>query len=191
MEDRARSTGVIGQRARTGVTHRPVRRAGGGQVKLLGLLASLGLLLALLAPLSTPGIASAQDDDEPVIVPTGDNASSEDETANKTNRLAAEDWTLPTRVYVPETGHTVDGLFLDLWRNGGGVWAFGNPITAEITLPNGHIVQYYGYARFEYWPEGDANGNLVRLGDIGNELRPVTVPRTLLGFKGSNAKDSR
>ncbi len=191
MEDRARSTGVIGQRARTGVTHRPARRARGGQVKLLGLLASLGLLLALLAPLSAPGIASAQDDDEPVIVPTGDSASSEDETANKTNRLAPEGWAPPTRVYVPETGHTVDGLFLDLWRTGGGVWAFGNPVTPEITLPNGHIVQYYGYARFEYWPEGDANGNLVRLGDIGNELRPVTVPRTLLGFKGSNAKDSR
>ncbi|MDP9367640.1 MAG: L,D-transpeptidase [Chloroflexota bacterium] len=104
---------------------------------------------------------------------------------------SAEEWAPPTRVYVPETGHTVDGLFLDLWRNGGGVWAFGNPITPEITLPNGHIIQYYGYARFEYWPEGDADGNLVRLGDIGQELRPVTVPRTMLGFKGANAKESR
>ena len=87
------------------------------------------------------------------------------------------DWAPPPTVFIPETGHTIDRLFLDLWRSGGGVWAFGNPITSEMVEPDGHVVQYYQYARFEYWPEGDANGNYVTLGSIGAELGPPMVPR--------------
>jgi len=86
-------------------------------------------------------------------------------------------WAPPRTVYIPETGQALDQLFLDLWRGGGGAAAFGNPITPELTLANGHVVQYLEYARFEYWPEGDANGNTVLLGTLGAELRPVTVPR--------------
>ena len=62
-------------------------------------------------------------------------------------------WSPPTTIYIPETGHSIDGLFLDLWRSGGGALSYGNPITAEITGEKGQIVQYYQYARFEYWPE--------------------------------------
>jgi lipoprotein-anchoring transpeptidase ErfK/SrfK len=91
----------------------------------------------------------------------------------------AQDWSPPRTVYIPETGHFIDGYFLDLWRGGGGYWAFGNPITPEYTLDNGHVVQYYEYARFEYWPEGDAYGNYVLLGSIGEEMRPFTVPRRI------------
>ena len=90
---------------------------------------------------------------------------------------STSDWAPPSTVYIPETGHSLDQLFLDLWRGAGGAAAFGNPITSEITEANGHVVQYLEYARFEYWPEGDANGNTVLLGTIGEELRPVTVPR--------------
>ena len=93
------------------------------------------------------------------------------------------DWAPPPTVYIPETGHTLDRLFLDLWRGAGGAAAFGYPITPEITLPNGHIVQYLEYARFEYWPEGDANGNTVILGRLGEELRPVTLQRAIAPFK--------
>ena len=37
-------------------------------------------------------------------------------------------WSPPTTVYIPETGQSIDGLFLDLWRSGGGALSSGNPI---------------------------------------------------------------
>ncbi len=86
-------------------------------------------------------------------------------------------WSPPSTVYIPETGQTIDGLFLDLWRSGGGALSYGNPITAEITGDAGQIVQYYEYARFEYWPQGDENGNSVVLGEIGKELGPPLLVR--------------
>ncbi|HVL25720.1 MAG TPA: hypothetical protein VM450_16645, partial [Thermomicrobiales bacterium] len=46
------------------------------------------------------------------------------------------DWAPPSTVYIPETGHSLDQLFLDLWRGAGGAAAFGNPITAELTEAN-------------------------------------------------------
>lgn len=90
----------------------------------------------------------------------------------------SSDWAPPPTVYLPETGHSLDRLFLDLWRGSGGAATFGYPITAEIEQDNGHIIQYLQYARFEYWPEGDENGNTVILGKIGEELRPFTVQRS-------------
>ena len=87
-------------------------------------------------------------------------------------------WSPPRTVYIPETGQSIDGLFLDLWR-GGGVQAYGNPITAEITEAEGQIVQYYDYARFEYWPEGDEDGNYVTLGEVGRDLAPPFVLRRI------------
>lgn len=89
--------------------------------------------------------------------------------------VAQVDWAPPSTVYIPSTGHSIDGVFLSYWRANGGVSAFGNPISAELTV-NGRIVQYYEYARFEYWPE-DADGNVVHLGKIGEELRPQLVIR--------------
>ena len=55
-------------------------------------------------------------------------------------------WSPPTTVYIPETGQSIDGLFLDLWRSGGGALSYGNPISPEITEAKGKIVQYYQYA---------------------------------------------
>ena len=86
-------------------------------------------------------------------------------------------WSPPSTVYIPETGHSIDGLFLDLWRSGGGSLSYGNPITPEITEAEGQIVQYYQYARFEYWPEGDQHGNYVALGEVGRELGPPLLVR--------------
>ncbi len=84
-------------------------------------------------------------------------------------------WSPPQTVYIPETGQTIDGVFLDLWRNWGGATGFGDPITPELQ-ENGHIVQYFGYARLEYWPE-DPNGNIVHFGDIGDAMRPFIIRR--------------
>ena len=89
------------------------------------------------------------------------------------------EWSPPRTVYIPETGHTIDGVFLDLWRGWGGATGFGYPITPEFE-ENGHIVQYFGYARLEYWPE-DPNGQVVHFGDLGAEMRPHIIRRGLPG----------
>lgn len=104
------------------------------------------------------------------IVPMGSTASA-----------APASWAAPRTVYFAETGHTLDRLFLDQWRNNGGQATYGLPITAEITQPNGHIIQYLQYARFEYWPEGDANGNTMVVSKIGQELRPTLMQRSVIG----------
>ena len=135
-------------------------RAGWRHVSQFGVtaLTLLALVLPLAAMVMLPGQASAQD----------------------------SDWSAPSTVFIPDTGQTIDGVFLDQWRAGGGVAAYGNPITAELT-ENGHTVQYYEYARFEYVPE-DPDGIVVHLGDIGRELKPVTIFRTIPGVGSNSAK---
>lgn len=32
---------------------------------------------------------------------------------------AQGNWSAPRTVYIPETGHTIDGVFLDVWRASG------------------------------------------------------------------------
>lgn len=93
---------------------------------------------------------------------------------------AQSNWSPPPTVFIPETGHTLDRLFLDFWRSAGGAATFGYPITTEITQDNGHVVQYLQYARFEYWPEGDEYGNTVILGKLGEELQPITLQRSMI-----------
>ncbi|MER3406165.1 MAG: hypothetical protein C4289_14235 [Chloroflexota bacterium] len=85
-------------------------------------------------------------------------------------------WSPPRTVYIPQTGQTIDGVFLDFWRANNGISNYGYPITPELT-ERGRTVQYYQYARFEYWPD-DPDGNVVHLGAIGQELRPIVVLRT-------------
>jgi lipoprotein-anchoring transpeptidase ErfK/SrfK len=111
------------------------------------LVALTAMLAMLIAPLMAPMGASAQGD-----------------------------WAAPRTVLIPETGHTIDGVFLDVWREWGGASAFGNPITQEFE-EKGRIVQYYEYARFEYVPD-DPNGQVVHFGAIGRELKPTTVFRS-------------
>jgi len=91
----------------------------------------------------------------------------------------AQEWSPPRTVYFEETGHTLDQVFLDQWRDGGGAATFGYPITPEIEQPDGTIVQYLEYARFEYYPEGNEEGHYFGLGNIGEELRPFSVQRSV------------
>jgi lipoprotein-anchoring transpeptidase ErfK/SrfK len=90
-----------------------------------------------------------------------------------------QSWSAPRTVFIPESGQTIDGVFLDFWRAAGGEAAYGNPISREFDR-NGRIVQYYEYARFEYIPES-AEGSVVQLGNIGFELRPSNVMRITSG----------
>jgi lipoprotein-anchoring transpeptidase ErfK/SrfK len=140
-----------------------------GRLRLASMLAAIAMLAALLLPLGAGATAqpiSASD-------PSGD---------------APSVWSPPRTVYIPETGHSIDGVFLDFWRANNGIANYGYPISAEI-MENGHIVQYYQYARFEYWPE-DPNGNVVQLGAIGQELRPKTVLRSPFAGVGVGAPKS-
>jgi len=163
-----RSEAVMGTPARARKRQGPAGGAGSRRTAMRAAeITVLSVLLALLAPLSS--VAQA--------------IQSTDPSAN---------WAPPTTVYIPQTGQTLDRLFLDLWREGGGAGAFGYPITPEIEQPSGHIVQYLQYARFEYWPEGDENGNTVTLGTIGKELRPISLPRTVSAFsqRGNHMAES-
>lgn len=102
------------------------------------------------------------------------------------NSVASE-WAAPRTVYIAATGQSIDGLFLDLWRTGGGAATFGNPVTPELVEADDKVIQYYEYARLEYWPNGDTNGNYVVLGNIGRELGPPLLRRFSAGF---NARSS-
>ena len=89
-------------------------------------------------------------------------------------------WSAPRTVYFQETGHSLDQLFLDHWRSNNGWANYGLPISEEIVQDNGTIVQYLQYARFEYLPEGDADGNHFRLGKVGEDLRPSVLQRSMV-----------
>jgi hypothetical protein len=106
---------------------------------------------------------------------------------------AAEEWSAPRTVYISETGQSLDQVFLDVWRDGNGAESFGYPITPEIEQDNGHVVQYFQYARFEYWPEGDAEGQHFHIGKVGEELRPISVQRSIATWNstGSSGKSAR
>lgn len=103
---------------------------------------------------------------------------------------SAQEWSPPRTVYIDETGQSLDQVFLDVWRDNGGEMSYGLPITPEITLDDGRIVQYLQYARFEYWPEADADGRHFHIGNIGEELRPISVQRSIASWNspGPNAR---
>ncbi len=178
------------------------------------------LLLLLIAPLASVAPALAQDEpailpvSEPVAVVDGQpvEAAIQDPAAlplDQTGLAPAPDqpvldqiappaapapapvvdWAPPRTVYVPETGHTIDGVFLDLWRGWGGAGGFGYPITPELQ-ENGRVVQYYGYARLEYWPD-DPNGQVVHFGDLGHAMRPHLLRRGLPGAGAAASEAAR
>jgi hypothetical protein len=129
--------------------------------RFVGVIALVSLVTVLLSPLAT------------IAVNAQDSGSSNQETVSA-NALIP--WSPPQTVYIPETGHSIDGVFLDFWRANGGYWSYGNPVSTEFP-EGGHVVQYFEYARFEYWPD-DPDGNVVHLGMLGEALRPYVVPRT-------------
>jgi hypothetical protein len=84
-------------------------------------------------------------------------------------------WNPPRTVFIPETGQSIDGVFLDSWRAWGGAESWGMPLTQEFN-ENGRIVQYYDFGRFEYHPD-DLDGSVVQFGELGRQLRPFMLRR--------------
>jgi len=64
-----------------------------------------------------------------------------------------------------ETGQSLQGRFLEYWRDNGGLAVFGYPITAQSGAP---LAQAFERARFEYHPENQAPYDVL-LGRLGVE----------------------
>jgi hypothetical protein len=86
---------------------------------------------------------------------------------------AAQAWAAPRTVYVPTTGHTADGLFLDLWRAERAL--LGDPVTEEFRARTGftsggeaNVVQYYEHLALVYLPD-EAPGEQVQTLDLGRQ----------------------
>ena len=87
--------------------------------------------------------------------------------------VTAQAWSAPRTVYVPSTGHTTDGLFLDFWRQERDV--LGDPITEEIrprtafaAVADADVIQFYEHLALVYLPE-EAPENQVQTLDLGRQ----------------------
>lgn len=86
---------------------------------------------------------------------------------------SAESWAAPRTVFVPTTGHTSDGLFLDAWRADRAL--LGDPVTEEIQPRAGFVnaggadvVQFYEHLAIVYLPDEPA-GEQVKALDLGRQ----------------------
>jgi hypothetical protein len=80
-----------------------------------------------------------------------------------------------TRVYFPQTKHTLSQPFLRYWQEHGGLAIFGYPISEpmqEVSPSDGktYIVQYFERNRFEYHPEHAGTEYEVLLGLLGTQI---------------------
>jgi len=76
--------------------------------------------------------------------------------------------------FVPETGHSLSGRFLQYWQTTGSLALYGYPISEPLTEPNAtdstpYVVQYFERARFE-WHPANAPPYDVLLGLLGRQL---------------------
>lgn len=97
---------------------------------------------------------------------TGEGTGAGDETGGGGPRPAAVN---PTALLTfAETGHTLQGRFLDFWQRHGGLAVFGFPMTEQRTGPSSVTTQVFERSRFEYHPEHDPPYD-VTLGRLGVE----------------------
>ena len=69
-------------------------------------------------------------------------------------------------IYVPQTGHNLQGGFLSFWLGNGQAAALGYPLTEELQ-EGGLTVQYFERARLDYNPQAPRNGiNRSNVGSI-------------------------
>ena len=90
----------------------------------------------------------------------------------------ASAWTPPTVVYVPQTGHHLEGDFLTYWRANGRAPLLGYPISERL-VEDGVTVQYFERVRLELHPDAAPDGRVVvsALGREAAEYRPWTRER--------------
>jgi uncharacterized protein YkwD len=72
-----------------------------------------------------------------------------------------------SKVYFPETGHSMSAPFLKYWRDHGSLETFGYPLS-EPVWEGGLKVQWFERARMEHHPQLESTGwgvQLTRLGD--------------------------
>ncbi len=74
----------------------------------------------------------------------------------------------PDRIYFAETGHSLQGKFLQYWQSRGGLAIFGYPLTPEF-YEQGYLVQYFERNRFELHPEKAGTPYEVLLGLLGSQ----------------------
>lgn len=77
----------------------------------------------------------------------------------------------PRPLYFEETGHRLEGKFLDFWRRHRNGLFLGLPLTEEIWEDAGPV-QYFENARLEFHPENWGTRYEVQLGLLGEELVP-------------------
>jgi spore germination protein len=80
-----------------------------------------------------------------------------------------------TKVFFPQTQHSLGGAFKNYWDANGGLAQFGYPWTEEFYEVNPsdgkvYIVQYFERARFEYHPEYRGSKYEVLLGLLGRQV---------------------
>lgn len=89
--------------------------------------------------------------------------------------LLAQEWSPPRSVWVEDAGHTLDGYFLDLWREYTSL--MGQPITEEWEAPievegfgrADRFVQYFEHMAIVYVPEGADKEEQVQILPLGKE----------------------
>lgn len=81
----------------------------------------------------------------------------------------------PRKVYFSETGHTVSYMFLDYFREHGGVAIFGYPIT-EMFIENQRIVQYFQRLKLVW----DVQTSEITVGNLGEVYVAANRDRSLL-----------
>lgn len=79
------------------------------------------------------------------------------------------------RWYMPETGHSLSGVFKQVWIERGGLQIFGYPISEEfpeLSATDGkwHMVQYFERNRFEHHLDFIGTYDEVMLGHLGREV---------------------
>ncbi len=79
-----------------------------------------------------------------------------------------------TKVWFPETGHSISGKIFEYWNKYGGISQFGFPLSeqfSEVSATDGksYTVQYFERNRLEYHPEYTGTDNSVLLGLLGAE----------------------